>query len=57
MVEMLGHVSKSPSCLLKLKVNGFICHPFIVFKNMKRHVILVLVFIFILFIYLFIYLF
>jgi hypothetical protein len=44
MVEMLGQVSKSPSCLLKLKVIGFICHPFIVFKNMERCVILVLVF-------------
>jgi hypothetical protein len=42
MVEALGHASKSPSCLLKLEVNGLIYHPFVVFKNMERYVILVL---------------
>ncbi len=44
---MFGHLSKSPSCFFKLEVNGLICHPFIVFKNLERYVILVLDFFFI----------
>jgi hypothetical protein len=29
MVEALGHASKSPSCVSKLKANGSTCYPFI----------------------------
>jgi hypothetical protein len=29
-VEALGHMSKSPSCVSKLQSNGSTCHPFIV---------------------------
>jgi hypothetical protein len=28
-VEVLGHASKSPSCISKLKANGSTCYPFI----------------------------